>query len=821
MIGHPFYREIDPWKVRESGLDLSVLPQSESIFALSNGHIGLRANLDEGEPHGIPGTYLNGFYDLRPLPQAESGFGYPETADTLVNVTNGKVIRLLVNDEPFDVRYGELRTHRRTLDLRAGVLEREAVWVSPAGTAVRVRSTRLVSLQQRAVAAIRYRVQPVDSTVRVVLQSELVTNEALPAPDADPRSTPTVPLPLRSELVRRDGNKVVMVHSTQRSGLRMAAAMDHELKGPRNMATSSESDPDLGRVIVTAELAPDQTLELVKFLAYGWSSQRSVPAVRDQVEGALAEALRTGWHGLVAQQRAGLDRFWDQADVELDGDDEVQQALRFGLFHTYQAAARAEDRPIPAKGLTGPGYEGHTFWDMETFVLHALTYTQPSLVPSALRWRQATLGLARERAELLGLEGAAFPWRTIRGHECSGYWPAGTAAFHINADIADAVVRYCDATVDPDFERDHGLELLVETARLWASLGAYDVEGRFRIDGVTGPNEYSALSDNNVYTNLMAQHNLRAAAAAAQRHPTRARTLRVGPAETAGWLRAAGAMTVPYDPTLGVHPQSERFTLHQRWDFDRTAADQYPLLLHFPYFHLYRKQVVKQADLVLALHLRGESFTAAEKRRDFEYYEALTVRDSSLSACTQAIIAAEVGQPDLAYDYLAESALIDLDDVEHNVRDGVHIAALAGGWLAAVAGLGGMRVFGGEIRFAPRLPRGITRLTFRLTFQGSALETTLRGGHVRYRLLDGPPISIWHHGRKARIGARTVSLPVPRLPALPRPTQPKGRAPARRRPASRRRRARAGRAASRRPPRTGPRSSPPSRSGQARGDSKN
>ncbi len=354
--------------------------------------------------------------------------------------------------------------------------------------------------------------------------------------------------------------------------------------------------------------------------------------------------------------------------------------------------------------MTGSGYDGHTFWDTEAFVLPVLTYTAPDAARDALRWRHSTLDLARARAEVLGLDGATFPWRTIRGQECSGYWPAGTAGFHVNAGIADAVIRYVNATGDEEFERDFGIELLVATARLWRSLGHHDAHGRFRIDGVTGPDEYSAIADNNVYTNLMAQRNLRGAADAVERHPDRARELGIDPEEAAGWRDAADAMLIPYDSELEVHPQAEEFTEHAVWDFEGTGEDQYPLLLHFPYFDLYRKQVVKQADLVMALFTRGDAFTADEKARDFAYYEALTVRDSSLSACIQAVVAAEVGHLELAYDYFAEAALLDLGDIHHNTRDGVHLASLAGAWIAAVCGFGGMRDHGGSLSFTPRLP---------------------------------------------------------------------------------------------------------------------
>jgi alpha,alpha-trehalose phosphorylase len=780
MSAQPTF-EVEPWSVREAKLDLEALAQTESVFALANGHIGLRANLDEGEPFGVPGTYLNSFYELRPLPYAEAGFSYPESGQTMVNVTNGKIIRLLVDDEPFDVRYGHLLAHERVLDLRAGVLRRSVEWVSPAGTPVRIRSTRLVSFAQRSAAAVLYEVEPVDAPLRVVVQSELVANEPGPPQAEDPRAAAALESPLVSEEFSHHAARVVLVHTTKRSGLRMAAGMDHVVDGPEGTDTGSESAPEVGRVTVAANLGLGHRLRLVKFLAYGWSSQRSLPAVRDLVVAALAEARHTGWDGLVAAQREYLHDFWDRADVELDGDTELQQAVRFALFDVLQAGARAEQRAIGAKGLTGPGYDGHTFWDTERFVLPVLTYTAPRAAGDALRWRHATLDLAQERARQLGLEGAAFPWRTIRGHECSGYWPAGTAAFHIGAGIADAVARYQAAADDAAFEHEVGLELLVETARLWRSLGHHDPQGRFRIDGVTGPDEYSALADNNVYTNLLAQRNLRAAADAVARHPRHAAALGADFEEAAAWRDAARDMVIPWDDALGVHPQAEGFTHHQAWDFANTGPDQYPLLLHFPYFELYRKQVVKQADLVLALHARGDAFSDEEKARDFAYYEALTVRDSSLSACTQAVIAAEVGHLELAYDYFAEAALVDLHNIGDNTDDGVHIASLAGAWTAVVAGFGGMRDHDGVLTFAPRLPARLERLAFRLLFRGRRLKVGVTKREATYTLLDGEPLETAHHGETITVARdQPVTRAVPPAPVRPAPSQPPGRAPARR-----------------------------------------
>jgi alpha,alpha-trehalose phosphorylase len=783
VIQHPRF-PVEPWAVRETALDLNVLAQSESVFALANGHIGLRANLEEGEPHGLPGTYLNGFYESRPLPYAEAGYGYPEDGQTLINITDGKIVRLLVDDEPFDVRYGHLRSHERVLDLRAGVLRRSVDWESPAGQAVKITTTRLVSFVHRSIAAIRYEVEPVGAPASLVIQSELVANEPMPgALSKDPRAAAALEAPLEAEYAFHDGLRAELVHITKTSRLRMAAVMDHAIECPTDVQTSTVTRDDLARLTVATELKPGQSVCVQKLVAYGWSAQRSLPSVRDQVEAAVAGARQTGWDRLVAGQREYLDDFWARADVELEGDAELQQAVRFALFHILQAGARAERRAIAAKGLTGPGYDGHAFWDTEAFVLPVLTYTAPAAAADALRWRHRTIGLARARAELLNLKGAAFPWRTIHGEECSAYWPAGTAAFHIGADIAWAVARYQDATGDEAFEREVGVELLVATARLWRSLGHHDPAGRFRIDGVTGPDEYSAIADNNVYTNLMAQANLLAAAESAGRHPDVAKKFGVDTEEAASWADAGRNIIVPYDETLGVHPQAERFTDHEVWDFEHTSPEQYPLLLHFPYFDLYRKQVVKQADLVMALYLRGDAFTPEHKARDFDYYEALTVRDSSLSACVQAIVAADVGHMELAHDYFGEAALMDLGDIQHNTRDGVHIASLAGAWLAAVAGFGGMRDYGGGLCFSPRLPQRLTRLAFRVCYRGRRMLVEVDSREARYSLIEGAPLDVTHYSSVITVSAdKAVTQPIPPAPSRPRPRQPAGREPARRQP---------------------------------------
>ena len=771
---------VEEWCVHEPELDLEQLARAESVFALSNGHLGLRGNLDEGEPRGISGTYVNGFYESYPLQYGESGYGFAEDGQSVVNVQDGKIIHLMLEDEPVDVLRGEVLAHERRLDFRTGTLDRTMHYRSTYGREVKIRTRRLVSFVQRSVAAIEYEVEAVDRPMRVALQSNLVANAPASEAADDPRKARDLGRVLQPRFARGHELRAILVHATAASELTCAAGMEHVVttKGHK-LHTDVYVEDDTARVTISAELQPGKPLRFVKFMAYHWSSRQSPDFLRDQVAASLANACAEGWDGLLGDQKEFLDDFWHKADVTIEGDPAVQQALRFALFHLLQAGARIEGRAMPAKGLTGPGYDGHAFWDTETFVLPVLTYILPEVVRHALTWRHSLLEMARERSELLGMSGASMPWRTIHGEECSGYWPAGSAALHINGDLADAVRRYVDATGDEAFAAGEGGELLVETARLWLSAGCYDRDSVFRIDGVTGPDEYSALVDNNVFTNLGAQANLRAAAEAVSEHGELAERMDVHHDEVERWRAAAHAMYLPYDDAVGIHPQDQDFLLHRTWDFEATEAAEYPLLLHFPYFQLYRMQVIKQADLVLAMHLYGDAFTPEEKRRNFDYYEGLTVRDSSLSACTQSIVAAEVGHMELAYDYLREAAFVDLHNLHHNTADGLHIASLAGAVLAVTNGLGGMRDSGGVLRFCPRLPRDVGEICFAVRVRGSLMRVRIDSERARYEVEEGDAVTFTHWGEEVRAQpGKPVELPTAEVEDLPRPAQPAGREPA-------------------------------------------
>lgn len=765
-----------------------MLAQSESLFALANGNLGLRGNLDEGEPSAVPGTYLNGFHERRPLEFPERGTGWAQESQQIINVTDGKVIRLSLDGEPLDLRNGETISHERVLDLRDGLLRRSLVWRSPAGARVEVVSRRLVSLTHARLAAICFEARLLDGPGRLELSSELVGNESMQVNEMDPRASAALHGPvLLPRLHGAAGTRATLVHATRHSRMVVAAGMDHVIDGT-DVKPEASCEENLARLRIVDNMDAGRTLRLTKLLAYGHARGDSPRELGDQVRRDLDEALGTGgFKALAAEQRAFLDEFWSVADIEVDGDEQMQQALRFAMFHLLQASALAAGRPIPAKGLTGQGYGGHAFWDTETFVLPALIYTRPELARAALGFRVATLDRAQAEAARRNEPGAKFPWRTITGDEASGYFPAGEAAIHINADIAGAFMRYLTATGDRRVLSEGGADVLVETARFYAGRGYRDARrGVFCIDGVTGPDEYSALVDNNCYTNLAAAKNLRDAAWAVEElerldpeaHLKLLARLDLDEREPVAWRRAADEMYLPYDTTFAVNPQDEDFCRHERWDFAATPPDRYPLMLHYPYATLYRRQVVKQADLVLALHLFGDAFTPERKRADFEYYERITVRDSSLSACTQAVVAFEVGHIDRGFAYLREAALMDLEDLEHNTADGLHIASLAGAWIAVVQGLGGFRDSIDTPTFAPRLAGHLRRVAFSLRYRGRLLRVTIGADVAGYALLDGEALELIHHGEPVVVEPGTpLALPIPAAEPLPEPPTVPGREP--------------------------------------------
>ncbi len=761
----------DEWRMVEKGFYPRYLPATETLFSTANGYLGMRGCFEEGRPAFRNGTFVNGFYESWPIPYGEEAYGFAKTGQTIVNVTDSKIIRLYVDDEPFYLPTARLVGFERALDMRSGTLDREVLWETPAGKLISIKSRRLVSLQHRHLAAISYEVTVLNAEAPVVISSEMVSApwaDEGSETDGDPRQTRHF---LSSPLVPRKGHsrdlRILLSHSTRSSDMRLACGIEHAFETDCAHGWESTRSQDEGKIVFSIDAKPGVPIRLTKYMAYHTSRSAPPEELCERAERTLNRAASHGFGELLARQRLYMDDFWLRSDVRVREDPSVQQALRFNLFQICQATARAEGAGIPAKGLTGDGYEGHYFWDAEIYILPFLIYTEPRIARNLLRFRHSYLDKARERARQVNQKGALFPWRTINGEEASAHYAAGTAQYHINADIMYALRKYVQATGDEDFLFDVGAEMLVETARLWVDLGSYPERkgGKFCIDGVTGPDEYNAVVNNNTFTNLMARENLRYAAATVEslrdKRPERFAALVYNTglqlSEIAEWKQAADNMYVPFDEGLQIHPQDDDFLDREPWDLENTPEEKFPLFLHYHPLVIYRHQVIKQADVVLAMFLLGNEFSLEQKRRNFEYYDRLTTGDSSLSASMQAIVAAEIGEVEKAQQYGRRAAIMDLADVAGNVKDGCHIASMGGTWMAIVYGLAGMRDYGGQLSFRPHLPLLLEEIRFPLTLRGQVLEVAIGKESVTYHLREGTRLVIKHFEQEIEL---SVGVPV-------------------------------------------------------------
>ena len=771
---------IEPWKLTEAVYSTVDLGVTESLFAVGNGYLGMRANVEEGREAHTHGTFINGFHETWPIRHAEEAFGFARTGQTIVNVPDNKTMKLYVDDEPMLLSVADLESYDRSLDFRDGVLRRDIVWRTPGGKRVKVTSTRMVSFTQRHLAILSIEVTLLDHEAPVVISSQTLNRQdgkdeyhvraAAMGGGADPRKAESFESRvLEPQSHWSKDNRILLGYRCSNSKMTLGVGVDHTIATENSYNTLIFDDEDTGKMVFRVQARPGLPIKINKIVSYHTS--RGVPS-RELIDRCRRTLDRVGEQGVEVQyaaQREWLDGFWERSDVEVPGQPALQQAIRWNLYQVAQATARAEQSGVPAKGVTGSGYSGHYFWDTEIYVLPFLTYTNPSMARSALRFRYNMLEAAKRRARELAQSGALFPWRTISGDEASAYYAAGTAQYHIDADISYALCKYVAASGDEAFMNREGIDILVETARMWADLGFWRDKGSgwrsFHIHGVTGPDEYTTVVNDNLFTNVMARFNLGMAAEVLQRmelhdgedYRRLVQRLNISHEEVEEWARAAKAMSIPYDAATGINPQDSHFLDREMWDLKNTPPEKFPLLLHYHPLVIYRFQVLKQADVVLALFLQGDHFSREQKRADFDYYDPITTGDSTLSGVVQSIIAAEVGYHDLALRYFHNALFVDLADLHDNTTDGVHVASTGGVWNILVYGFGGMRDHNGVITFDPRLPSSWTGLTFQITLRGTRVRVNLTRDEICFEVVEGDTADMYVRGKRVVVRAGTPS----------------------------------------------------------------
>jgi alpha,alpha-trehalose phosphorylase len=751
--------DTDNWQIVEQEFQLEDAMVNETLFALGNGYLGMRGTFEEGLGRSsLEGTYINGFFESAPITYGEKFIGFAENKQTILNLANSKVIRLILGDradgtsEEFNLLSGNILSYRRALDMRKGVLHRSVQWQSPKGKQVLVEVDRVVLYKHRHTAVIHYQLTPLnfDGPITLISGIDGAIRQSEHAED-DPR----LGTHFAGEVLRLVGQSLtaetaILIHRTVSTQYTVACGMRNIFVTP--CAGEAYHEGQLLGYLYKLDGRRGQAITMDKIMVYVASFEPGTDQLEQVVLEKLDQAENTGVKNLYTSQRDYLANFWDVADILIEGDDTLQRGIRFNMFHLLQSAGQDGRTNIAAKGLTGLGYEGHYFWDTEIYILPFFLYTYPEIGRKLMEYRYRILDKARERArEMAHPHGALYPWRTINGAECSANFPTGTAQYHINADIAFAIQRYYDATEDDEFMAQYGIEILCETARLWVDAGDYiDTHGgRFCINGVTGPDEYQIIVNNNAYTNFMARENLRFASETVTwlkqkdvaAYERLAHNISLQEDEPAAWAEAAEKMYIPYNVDRGIIPQDDAFLNKAVWDFKHTPHENYPLLLHYHPLIVTRYQVCKQADLVLAEFLLHDQFDRAQKLRDFNYYEPITTHDSSLSGGIFGIMAAELGDTEKAYRYFSETATMDLENKHGNTRAGIHAANMAGAWQGIIFGFAGMRAKRG-LSFNPVIPRQWRAYAFKIRYRERLISVRVTPDQTTIKLLSGEPLEI-------------------------------------------------------------------------------
>ena len=751
----PIY-PVESWSITETEFSEKLNYRNETTFALSNGYLGTRGTFVEGYDFdidtGLEGNFINGFYESEHVRYGEWNYGFPTMSQSLLNLPDCKRVGIYVDGERFDLRRGRILSYGRTLHMNQGIVTREVEWESDSGKQVRFCSCQLVCLNRKNLMALKLSVTPLNFSGNIKFVSKLDA-------DVENHTRKTNPLVdygpfgrcINPDVIGSKDHRFFYQGTTRNSGLTMACAASHKSNG--------EAVYDVGElgacITYTIPVEVNTNAELTKYIAYSSSLDMPIEKLESFLMKILDVAETDGFVVLLNEQKCAMDAFWQAADIQIDGDEALQQGLRFNLFHIMQSSGRDGKTGMGAKGLSGEGYEGHYFWDTEMYVLPVFIWTNPELAKQLLLYRYHTLPQARERAKVLGHPiGALYPWRTINGEEASTYFPLGTAQYHINGDIAYAVWQYYEATGDYAFLRDYGAEMLVETARVFADVGGFAEcrGGKYCICAVTGPDEYNAIVDNNLYTNLLAQENLYAALRSLEILGDDAKKLNITEEEKAFWKKVADNMYLPYDEKLGVYLQDDGFMMRKPYDENSIPEDKRHLLYenYHPLF-VYRQRMSKQADAIYGLQLLSDRFTNEELLRNYEFYQTVTLHHSSLSTSIFGMLACRVGKVEDACRYFSESARMDLDDYHENFYAGIHAANMAGTWQSIVFGFAGLRRVKGVPEFTPILPEGWKGYAFSIRYQGSLLKVSVSSNGAVFTLENEKPITFCIRDRKVTL----------------------------------------------------------------------
>lgn len=723
----------------------------ETLFSIANGYLGVRGSFEEGVSENIAsvrGTYINGFYEKEKIIYGEKLYGFPDNSESILNVINSQDITIKINEQKFSLDSGEVLFFERELNFKTGIASRKIHWKSPLGEEMNIVFKRLISFVEKEVFLIEIEIESLNFEGQIEIVSIIDGDVSNIVVEDDPRIGSSNSKALEVIEVKEKDKNSFVVAKTENSNLTVAAGVCHKYSKEFQEEIIVENNKCTHHI--KGILKEGKKEVFTKYTVYTDSIRHGDAAIKNSE--ILMNVSLKKFDSYANSQEEYLNKFWKLSDIEIIGDDKMQQSIRFNMFHLLQSAGKDEWSNISAKGLSGEGYGGHYFWDTEIYIFPFFLFTNPDLAKYFLNYRYTILDAARTRAKQMGHNiGALYPWRTIAGEECSAFFPAGTAQYHINVDIAYSVIQYFNVTEDVTFIAEKGLEMLLEIARLMYHIGHFRKDGKFCIDAVTGPDEYTCVVNNNYYTNLLTKNLFKEITGIwNQLKQSNSSDLSVISSkigfkeeELKDFEKAGDAMYLPFDEENKLHPQDDSFFNKKLWDFENTPKENYPLLLNYHPLTLYRHQVCKQADTILGHFLLEEETDLEVIENDFNYYEKITTHDSSLSTCIFSIMANRIGKYEKAYDYFMNTARLDIENLHHNTHNGIHTACMGGSWMSIVFGFAGMRVIDGKLNFRPNLPEKWEYLNFKIKFKNRILNCSLERNDFTINLIEGKPLEVY------------------------------------------------------------------------------
>src|SRR6056297_1836590 len=721
--------------------------------------MGLRGTFEEDIKNSsletTPGFYINGIYENEEIIYGEFAPKQPQEYQSMINLMDWKIINIYLDKERFDLSKSKIIDYNRVLDFKNGVLKRTVIWETIDGKKLKIDIKRLISFKHKHIGAINYKVTALNFNGEVKIISTL---------DGDVRNYHHLKnkKALNVEHIDNTNGYLSLLMNTHNSNISIGTNIYHQICGVDSSSVIKNKKLQKEKIdqIFNVNLQKDDSFTLNKYASFYTSNDIDENEILDQCKNDLDSIFNRGFQYLEQTQKDYLDNYWKFSDVKIEGDKSLQQAFRFNAYQILQSTGTDGKTNVAAKGLTGEYYEGHYFWDTETYIIPFYIYSHPEIAKQLLNYRYMILDKARDNAERMHLDGALYPWRTINGKEASGNFLGSTVQYHINADIAYAIYNYVNVTENKEFLYNKGAEILFETARMWLSLGHFEKlkDGQFCINEACGPDEYKPAVNNNCYTNYMAKFNLEYAFEVYKEMKNNKpkkfgeikAKINLSENEIEEWRNAANEMFLPYNERLGINPQDDSFLYKEEIDIESISIQELPLVQNWHPLTIWKYQIIKQADVILLMLFMGDKFSKELKRKNYDYYESKTTHDSSLSPSIYSIIASEIGYYDDAYDYFIQTARLDLDDYNENAYQGLHTACMGSNWMVLVQGFAGMRTYKGILSFDPYLPEKWNGYEFKIRYKGSLLNVHVRE-ETEYTLLKGNSIKFTHKNKEIEL----------------------------------------------------------------------